>query len=51
MLTVDERQKQHPKDVLDPVVHEKAFLGIAQGDRDGAIPKEILGNRRQQSYT
>ena len=49
MLTVDESQKQHPKDVLDPVVHEQAFLGIAQGDCDGAIPEEIIGNRRQES--
>ena len=49
MLTVNERQKQNPQDVFDPVVHEKAFLGIAQGDCDGAIPEEILGNRRQES--
>ena len=49
MLTVDEGQKQHPQDVFDPVVHEKAFLGIPQGDCDGAVPEEILGNRRQQT--
>ena len=49
MLTVNEGQKQHPQDVLDPVVHEKAFFGVSQCDCDGAIPEEILGNRRQES--
>ena len=49
MLKIDERQKQHLQDVLDPVVHEKAFLWIAQGDCDGAIPEEILCYRCQQS--
>ena len=48
MLTVDEGQ-QHPKDVLDPVVHEKAFFGVSQCNCDGAIPEDIFGNRRQES--
>ena len=48
MLTVNEGQKQYPQDVFDPVVHEKAFLGIAQGDCDGAIPEEILCNWCQE---
>ena len=49
MLTVNERQKQHPQDMFDPVVHEQAFFGVSQCDCDGAIPEEILRDRRQEA--